>query len=411
MGFALGIKYLALVPFLLVLLLLVVRRVPLRSMAVYVGVALALAAPWYLKNIVLTHNPVYPYFYSLFPNSRYWSADRAAPYQAEQDSFGYPHSLHQPAEALQNLLQTPWHLLVHAERYANTGNYTFMEQLGGLYAGLGLALLLLGRIPRPVRALMGLGLAQVVAWFFIAQVGRYLISILPLLAIGAGYAAWRLAQPDDKPGPVRWPGVLAGVLLGGQAALLFWGLFVLPTSVRDAGVTSTFDLGWRVTSLSVPEAASLLGQPDATDAFLRSHLDIYNAIQWINAHSRPSEGVILYEETRGFYLDRPYLWGNGLHSAYIPYDRLSTGRELTQWLRQHSIHYALINLNWYPQRANDTQLPNGPNHNEEEALQRWYMQTNPAQEKWRNLLADALRSGAWEPVFSGNGVIVLGGSR
>ncbi len=145
---------------------------------------------------------------------------------------------------------------------------------------------------------------------------------------------------------------------------------------------------------------------DAADAFVRSRLDNYSAMQWINTHSKPTDGVILYEETRGFYLDRPYLWGNGQHSAYIPYERLRTGASLTRWLREHGIRYALIDLNWSPGHQRDP-LPEGLAHNEEEALRRWYIETKAPEGTWEYALGDALRSAGWEPVFSANGVIVL----
>jgi hypothetical protein len=407
MGFALGTKYLALLPFILVGGMLILRRAPLCAIALYAGIAIAIASPWYLKNIVLMRNPVYPYFYKLFPQSRYWSQDRADAYQSEQRSFGYPPARDRPAETLQNLMQLPWNLLVNAERFANRGNFTFMEPIGGLYAAFGFALLFLRRVPRTVRALMLLGVAQVVAWFWVAQVGRYLVAILPLLAVGAGYAVWCLTQPEMRwaLGVGRWVGWLAGALVAGQAVMLFWGLFALPTRPREvleAGLPLNF-----MTSLSIPEIAPMLGQPDAADAYLRRSLEFYSAVEWINKNTQPEDGVILYEDTRGFYLDRPYLWGNGPHSAYIPYDTLPSGQELTRWLLAHGIRYALINMKWSPQNGRDEALPSGPNQNEEAALRRWYADVKGSPERWRNLLGEALRTEGWSVEFKENGVVVL----
>ncbi len=55
----------------------------------------------------------------------------------------------------------------------------------------------------------------------------------------------------------------------------------------------------------------------------------------------------------------------------------------------------------------DTEFPQGPNHNEEEALRRWYVAKSFAPGSWRAALGNALRTDGWEPVFSANGVIVL----
>ncbi|HZO89677.1 MAG TPA: hypothetical protein VFB38_15215 [Chthonomonadaceae bacterium] len=410
MGFALGIKYLALVPFALVGLLLVLRRAPWRAVAVYAGLALALAAPWYIKNLVLVHNPVYPYFYKAFPQSRYWSADRAATYESEQKSFGVPRTPDGQArnpqaplpDELRSLAQIPWYVLIHPGYFTNTGNNTFMEQLGGLYAAFGFALVFVPGVPRSVREVMLLGVAQLVAWFFVAQISRYLISILPLLAVGAGYAAWRLSQPARSP---AWLRVAVVGALAGQMAVLLWGVFALPTRAQEAREEDV-----PITSLSVPEVVSALTQPQGAQDLLSARLETYRCTQWINKNTPPKAGVILYDETRGFYLDRNYLWGNGEHSAYIPYETMRSGEDLTRWLLAHGYQYALINLRYSPERSlPSSPYPFGPKSREEteDALRLWYEQTKAPPGSWRRILGDALRSGGWQVECAENGVVAL----
>jgi len=125
--------------------------------------------------------------------------------------------------------------------------------------------------------------------------------------------------------------------------------------------------------------------------------------------------VILYEDVHGFYIDRSYLWGNGEHSAYIPYDKLKTGHDLTVWMRQNGYVYALFNLNYAPRptawtEANPSgQLPEDPD--EVNAIMRqWYFGSEERWSKlegWRKLVGEAINSGEWVVRYSHHGVAVL----
>lgn len=412
MGFALGTKYLALLPLVLYGGLLLFRRVPLKEAAVYAGIALVIGSPWYIKNVVLTGNPVYPFFYRLFPQSRYWSADRAATYQAEQDHFGYLHSLKQPVASARNLIQTPWRLLADADRYANAGDYTFSVLYGGLYTGFCFSLAFFRRLPRAVSEVLLLGVLQLIAWFFVAQIGRYIVSMLPFFGLASGYAAYRLLDCREwAVPPLARAGVrtLVAALLIGQTALFLWSVTLLPTNQREAEAR-----GLLPTALSATEAVNYVLSGEKTEEALLTGLDIYKATDWINTNTDRSDGVLLLEETRGFYLDRPYLWGNGEHSAYIPYETMRDGAALNAWLAQQGIRYALINLKFCPLRELDPQLRDGVFGREQEAFQRWYATPSSAPGTWRYVLADAIREGNWTIQYGERGILVVkvgGGSQ
>ncbi|MCW3094914.1 MAG: hypothetical protein JWL77_532 [Chthonomonadaceae bacterium] len=409
-GFALGIKYLALIPFALLPLLLLYRRVPMRQVLTVVGVAALIGSPWYLKNIVVTHNPVYPYLFKLFPASLYWSADRAAAYQSEQGGFGYSHSLSlsgTPTDniflTISNLFQTPWHLMTTPHLFTNQGDYHFMVLLGGLYAAGIFPLVFLRRIPKPIVNLLLLLGVQFVAWFFVAQVARYLVSLLPLASVIAGYG-WSAISRLDRPVAGRatknlrlFP-TLVSMILTGQVLFIAWAVSALPTTNK-----AVLDTGMTPTALGLGDVLKNATEPDTWEDYKARRLDVYAAMDWINRNTPPSQGVVLYDEPRGFYLDRPYLWGNRDHSSYIPYDSMKTGKDLTDWLLQHNYHYVLINLNWSPDRGG-TAITNGK---EMELLRDWY-EEKPMPGTWRFLLADALRRGLWTPTSEHtHGVVVL----
>jgi hypothetical protein len=61
------------------------------------------------------------------------------------------------------------------------------------------------------------------------------------------------------------------------------------------------------------------------------------------------EKIALFGETRGFYLDRDYMWADPGHNAIIPYARFgSDSDELLDWLKSHGIDYILVNYGNYP---------------------------------------------------------------
>ena len=443
MGFALGMKYLALVPFGLTVLLLLLARVPVRRVLLFVVVAAVVGSPWYIKNAVLMGNPVYPFVTKVFPHSRYWSADRAAAYQTEQDKFGTkPLSTDVRGKVL-NLMQAPWHLLTrpnpwllltHPELktnvlYCNPGEFNFAAIFGGLYAALVFPLAFVRRVSPSVRLLLWLGAGQMCAWFVLSQVGRYLIQVMPLFAIAGAYAAWRLALPPTvneeelnggtwsisfKPFRVaQLPGLLGIVAIFGQALYVLLSVCTLPMNAAPPERVKLAALGQMTSSVSVPALTANVGQPEAWQADLRRRFDAYKAIEWINQNTPQNAGIALVDETRGFYLDRPYLWANQQHSSYIPYETLQNGAELSKWFRAHGIRYALVNLNLAAPNngaTRDPDFPNGPNFQEEAALNKWYgegLTPNSTADRGHQLMGDAIRRGLWPKAFAANGCIVL----
>ncbi len=407
MGGALAMKYLALVPLMLFGGLLLFRRVTMKSVLIYFGAAIVIGAPWYIKNMVWTHNPVYPFLFKVFPDSRYWSADRAVPYQAEQDSFGYAHSLHAPAESVRDLIQTPWRLLANADKFANHGDYTYSVLIGGLFTALCFSLLFIKKADRAAVYILCLGVLQLISWFFLAQIGRYLVSMIPMFGLVAGYAASRWLDygssgKKSMPWQNRLLQITTAFLLFGQAFLSIWAVIALPTSAR-----ASMEKGVMPTVVSLPEDLAVLLDSDKRTEQLRRTLDIYAADEWINANTDITSGVIIYDDARGYYLDRPYLWGNGEHSAYIPYKSMKSGSDLTKWLTDHGIRTVMINLKFSPNNVPSEELPNGPSHSEALALQRWYVDAKFPAGSWRTILADALQSPLWKVQFEGNGVVVI----
>ncbi len=409
MGFALGTKYLALLALVFVIVLAMSRRISGRSMMRFAIVSLAVGSPWYIKNVVWMRNPVYPFAYGVFRNSKYWSEGRARPYAEEQRSFGTAHDLASPAEAVRNLAITPWRLLARPEDYTNRADFTFTSLIGGLYAGFALSLAFIRPKPGAVYDVLIVTVFMFVSWFFVSQHIRYLIPALPFGAILCGYAA------EHWIGSILWSTggkynyrtkvvnvvrvFVSGIAVLGQIVLLAWGIAVLP--VAGQAVIVAEQSGFGPTALSVPETMADLFRTGERERHM-NRLGSYGADEWINRHGSSGAGVVIYEDVHGFYLDRPYLWGNGEHSSYIPYDTMRNGRDLSNWLEEHKVRFALFNLNNSPAGSH---LPIPDDEDAVQALMRqWYDGNGTG---WRRIVGDAIQTGEWVVRYSHHGVVVL----
>lgn len=315
-GFALGTKYTALLQFGLLglglLFLLARAEGPARRGALVATLgfgiaALGVASPWYVKNVLWVGNPVYPFFYSLFPHSFSWSAELAKGYANEQSGFGQERT---PS----TFLLVFWDLAMKGREFWVNGKNAagdILATVGPAWAGTLPLVLWVRGLGWRVWALLAYGLASVVAWYFLTQQVRYLIPVFAPLAVVAAMVVAASPRVLRVAGGVFCTGVL---------------LLNLATQAPQALV-----------SLAV-----VSGQVTEQE-FLQANLgDLYAASRWANENLPPESRIALYEETRGYYLDRPYFWANPGHHNLIPYERLANGKELVDTLRRFGITHVWL---------------------------------------------------------------------
>ena len=342
MGFALATKYTALLTaglWGLVGLVWLMRAGHAKLIPTLVGAGLlagAIGAPWYLRNAVWTGNPVYPFAYEIF-GGKNWSQAQADAYRNDQLKFGLGR---EPAQ----LLLAPWNLSANPAPFtdpigARVGERVFL--LPSLGAGV-LAmpsLWLSGGLAHGASYLLAFTGLHTVGWFYMMQQVRYWLLLLPILAAGGLASAARAAG---------WLRLGYASLLALQAGFTLWlmasvYLPVLPLAMRDR------------------------------EAYLAKRLQIYPAVRFLNEQTPPDSGVILLDETRGYYLERRYIWGNAGHHRLIPYDSMQSGDDLARWMAANGYTHLLINRQFTPQGA---------------------------PEAWRALYYDAITRGQLQLVFA-----------
>jgi hypothetical protein len=407
MGLALAVKTLSLVPFALLGLLLAVGRAGVRGVGVYALCALAVGSPFYVKTWIQTGNPVYPFAYRVF-GGKYWSEELSRPYSIEQRSFGLNRSLETVAddvrgvrpvyetpgiaERVRNLVLAPFGLVATPRIYYNYQSPGQFTHLGFLFVALP-PLLLFGRgASDSAKATAILCLLWLTAWSVTMQYVRYLIPLVPLLALLGGEGAFRLAQRQ------RAFTFLIGFAAAVQASLLM--IYYLSPD-RMAGGETRLD-----------GALSRATDPQAREEYLTRYVNIYAAQQWINSHTDPRSGVVLFEDTRGFYLNRPYLWGNRPHSLYIPYERFQNSRQMANWFLENGYRYAIINLSFSPffqSGEGAARLREAVATGMEAPLIMEHYRPGPTDEGWRHLIGEALSRGdaVFLPQASSRAAVVL----
>ena len=333
-GLALSVKTLALIPLALIVAALLWFRVPFKRLVTFVAVAVAVGSPFYVKSWIVTGNPVYPFGYRLF-GGRDWSPELAETYASEHRSFGQSaqrasvreevegvslrHQAPSAGERLLNLLQAPFDLVAVPRIFHNFNNPGIHAHLGFLVIALPMLLLFARPRSHTARLLSAFCGLWFLAWSQSMQYARYLLPMVPLLGLPAGEGVVRLARVSR--------------LIAALAAAAF---------ALQAGLTLT-----HFGSL-VPYRLAVAMSAEKREAYLTSKVNVYSSQQWINRNSALTDGVVLFEETRGFYLDRPYLWGNGPHSLYIPYHEFENGQAMAKWFLEKGYRYAILNLQFSP---------------------------------------------------------------
>lgn len=308
-GFAVGSKYTGL--YLLVacaVLVLALRpsRAALWDAAVLVAVAATIASPWYVRNLALLGNPIYPVLEPwLNPDGP--GALSLARLRRDIPDLGWvPLRWWKTGVAL---LSQPHRLGAGA-------------QVGWLLPAAAVGLLVGICRPSPWRPWGLCALAFLLLWSLQAPAGRYLYPLFPLLAATGSCAlqSW-LTSRRRAIGAAALAVVAVCTCLHGAEAWLIMRSLYGPAA-------------WQVHSGSM-----------SRDAYLREHLAYYGAAQCLHANAASAAQVLLVGETRLLYLERPLRFSSAYDRSEFG-DWIAAHREptaLNERLRQMGIAYVLIN--------------------------------------------------------------------
>ena len=258
-GGAAGMKYLGLIAALTlaaVLALLLLRRLNAQRALLFAIAAAAVALPWYVKNAILTGNPFYPHIFGGLNSS----AARELRYS--MNSFGSGRS---PLDFV----------LLPARLLADAKPFDGGEYLSPLFVIFAPVAALLSRGRAILIACAGV-LLYLIAWFVTTQQARFLVPLMPAMAVLAALGIVALAR-ESRLGRLLATTVTAAALTVGLGASTVYAAQFVPVVLGT--------------------------QP--SDQFLRQKVSNYHGIEWLN-RSLGHDDRVATDVWALFYLRVPY---------------------------------------------------------------------------------------------------------
>jgi len=308
----------AMVPLILGMLIVAVaflRRTSCREIVMqfiaYGLLAFAVVAPWYAKSWIQTGNPFWPFMHEIL-SGRNWDA------LGSEYLFGFIRQPNMPISFL-NWLLGPWLLTIEPSLFGPP-----RMTLGWIYRlliPLAIpAMFLLPAMPRQaLRWLFILCIIFYTNWFFQTHQTRFYLPPLPLLAItAAGGVAWLLSIRS---------GVWRNVVQAGLLALLVGTSWIFHEADRTR-IASAWPF--------------LSGQLDR-NSYIQSQEPGYSTYLYANEHL-PSDAYVLLAlyESRGYYLDRNYMWANPISQRALRLEQFTNADQLAAELH----HQGFTHIFW-----------------------------------------------------------------
>ena len=305
MGIAIGSKYNALIAWFIInimVMLIYVRDTKRQKGALQYGllffiITILVASPWYLKNYFQTGNPFYPLFDGFLKSLNYHPFQEAAHLQAIEKSGEI--SFFKMREVMYG--ESFWEtLLIPIRMFFQGKDNSYQYFQGSLNPILILfsPFIMLNRkyIKDKFVFVFFTVIFIFIAYFLTAKQVRYILPVLPFLAI---IAVMGIKDFLDK---LRERTFFSSLQFEGKIKSIV-RIFVF-TSVAILLIFNFIYLKGRIDIVN--PFPYVLGK-ETRDVFLKRHLLHYDAVEYIN-HSLPDDAVVftMFLGRRGYYLDRAY---------------------------------------------------------------------------------------------------------
>ncbi len=369
-GFAIGSKYTALpsVAVAGIVLLALSRGKTAKPLLLAGLLSLLIGCPAYIRNVVNTGNPVYPYLYSKL-GGKNWDSFSDQIYREEQATFGVGRGL--AADQTSSLDHPLQPMRVGAAILGlgfEPGRFTNPQPRAGAgfanqAIGFGIVTALLvvisvGRSRSAAWAASTISLLCLLMWFALSQQSRYIVGFF----VPASIAISTLDGLRQQ---------IVRVAVGIQFAVT----------------------GYIIYSSVTTRQVEILAGKSNPPSFSK-------VAEELNSIAKGGR-VALFEEVFGFYLDVPYFWASPGHTTELGYAELKDGDGLANALKRVGCTHAYLklssNVGVDVQMAEAMQSPSGTIPD---------LDTSDIRNKWRALFVDAVHRGRLTAVKPfGSGVV------
>jgi len=283
----------------------------LHILALFSGPAFLLLLPWFLKNDLLVHNPIYPMMSFLFQGKE-WTAQQSSWLVDWQHNIGMGRS------AIDYLL-LPFRLFFRSDIERGYGGFA-----GTLYPYILIlfpAILAAWKKRREIRVLFLLFFLFFVFWSLGAQQVRFLIPALPFLALCSAEGVISLVSSSRY----KWLGVVGIIIILIAPVHLVWR-HILPEIRREG---SYFP--------------AIAGE-ETRGEFLRHRLRPYPCFEYIGNNTGPGQKVLFLFENRGYHCPRPFIADGMFEASHFLSSALEAGspEAFRDRLSGYSFRYIII---------------------------------------------------------------------
>jgi hypothetical protein len=333
LGGAIGTKYTA-VPYALVLGAIVLvewlafspppaaglrRSIRLSKVAAWALATSLVCAPWFIKNLALTGNPVYPLASGIFHGGD-WTSASAKLYSMKMAEKGTSVTL---AGFLASPLEATYDWTSYEEHYP--GATLLLLPIAAL-GGLAIVLARSGSRGRPLAYLAAASGAYYVLWFVTYQSNRMLVPFAAFLA------------------------PLAGALVYLSARCSRWLLAIMSTALLAAWLGG---MVWAVQfeyALASPAVAPYLLGGTSREAYLSKALNYWQAFDYMNRETAGKDAnakVLLVGEHRVYGAEFRAVWSDWFDTpavlGLIQENGIRDAVGLVGFLRSHGIEWVIYN--------------------------------------------------------------------
>jgi 4-amino-4-deoxy-L-arabinose transferase-like glycosyltransferase len=311
----------ALVPFLLGIVMTIIllrQKTPFilvfRQFLYYGLVAGAIVSPWFLKTWFFTNNPFWPFFYPIL-GGRNWDA------LGTEYLLGFIRSPNLRLTPL-NWIRGLWLLTTEPAKFGPYRVTIGQQYLALLPYSVPALLFWRYRFRRLLQWLAVLGVIFYTSWFFQTHQTRFLMPTMAIMALLASAGVFWLLQTE----PNEWKHWSNFVIIGLTPFLVVNSWLVNPTD-RNHVISRWPYLSGQITR----------------DQFLESQVPGYDTYLYANQHL-PQDAFVwlaLYE-SRGYYLDRDYMWANPISQRAFPLEGFSNADQLASELASRGFTYVIF---------------------------------------------------------------------
>jgi len=319
-GLAAGTKSIGLglfVPFAMIFIYeIAYGRARLMHFAFFLLISLLLALPWYLYSWIVTGNPVFPFFDSIF---RSWHTTPLL------EHFNSSLDIDPIRRNIVNLIISPFKLIFFPDE--------FDGRLGYALVLFPLLLIVIGRIPRSIKTVCGLSVIFFLFWYLAFPFARFLLPVGALLAIAGSFFMFTA---------VRGPGYVGVLAL---SSLLVAVALPIPGIIRDTAPRAISVV------MNTPKY-EFLRDFQALDPYRpasnekSSALPYINAWQYINEHTPPDSKIAILTsfQTRadGYYLEREFVYINPSEQVRFDFTRLRDNHAISKAFKAIGVTHIVI---------------------------------------------------------------------